>query len=228
MHSAVKLELDKTSALELPAFEPEEIDYFLNKAMLNYIKAKYAGLNMGRESFEQTQQLIDDLRILVKEHVFNTLTAGGSSDKPYSYLVNIDTGVTDYMYRVGDEVMIQYTQGGNTKTKRIGVTECTSDTYNVYIANPFSEHRLHHGEAKPLRLFKEHSVELVTDGTYQETKYYFRYLRFPTSMSITTSTDCELPTVAHHEIVDMAVAIMLENIESNRYSGFKNETAIPE
>ena len=28
MHIAVKLELDKSSALELPSFEPEEIDFF--------------------------------------------------------------------------------------------------------------------------------------------------------------------------------------------------------
>ena len=32
MHLAFKLELDKTSALELPSFEPEEIDFWLNAA----------------------------------------------------------------------------------------------------------------------------------------------------------------------------------------------------
>ena len=30
MHIGFKVELDKTSSLELPAFEAEEIDYWLN------------------------------------------------------------------------------------------------------------------------------------------------------------------------------------------------------
>ena len=36
MHIALKLELDKTTALELPAFEPEEFEKILEENITNY------------------------------------------------------------------------------------------------------------------------------------------------------------------------------------------------
>ena len=65
MHTAVKLELDKTSALELPAFEPEEIDLWLNTAIRKFVKTRYGGNNARNQSFEETQKRIDDLRTLL-------------------------------------------------------------------------------------------------------------------------------------------------------------------
>lgn len=61
LHTAFKIELDKTSALELPAFEPEEIDYWLNEAVKKYVKLRY-------REFEKSQKRMDDLRPLIKEY----------------------------------------------------------------------------------------------------------------------------------------------------------------
>jgi hypothetical protein len=229
MHQAVKLELDKTSALELPSFEPEEIDYWLNKAIITFIKSRYSGINLLRESFEQTQRRMDDIRILVTEFPFTSLTSGTTDiDKPYSYLVDLDLLVEDYLYRVGEEVEISYVDSytSTTYTKRQGITECTSDTYRRYVDNPYSEHRLHHGEAKPLRLFKGNFVELITDSNYSITKYYLRYLRYPTVVSYTDEVDCELPDHTHSEIVNITVSMMLENIESIRHRSFREDSEV--
>jgi hypothetical protein len=218
MHTAVKLELDKTSALELPAFEPEELDYWINRSILLYIKSRYSGFNITREGFEQVQKRADDLRILVTEFPFTSLTVGDSYDKPNSYLADLDLINEDYLVRVGEEVEIVV---GNT-TKRQGVTECTSDSYRTFIDNPYSEHRLHYGEAKPLRLFKGNNAELITDGNYTISKYFLRYLRYPQQVSLTNGDDCELPAHTHDEIVKITVSTLLENIESIRHQTFRD------
>jgi len=65
MHIAVKLGLDKSSALELPAFEPEEIDLWLNVAQDRFIKQRLFGNNPKRTGFEADSKRISDLQTLV-------------------------------------------------------------------------------------------------------------------------------------------------------------------
>lgn len=233
MHTAVKLGLDKTSALELPAFEPEEIDYWLNKHIRLFVKHRYSGSTAKGDSIEQTQARFDDIRILVREQPFTSFTTSTTYDKPNSYLVDIAILLEepyDYLHTLEEEVTISYTDSysGETITKRQGVTEIDSNSYRFYIDNPYSEHRLHYGEAKPLRLFKGAFAELVTDGTYSISGYYIKYLRAPQAVSLADGIDCELPEYTHDTIVDMTVATLLENIESPRYQVFKADTGIPE
>ena len=62
MHIAVKLGLDKSAALELAAFEPEEIDFWLNVAMDRFIKQRLFGTNVKQQGFEAGNKRISDLR----------------------------------------------------------------------------------------------------------------------------------------------------------------------
>lgn len=227
MHLAVKLGLDKTEGLTYAAFEPEEIDFWLNEAIDRFIKVRYSGTNPKRESFEQSQKRVDDLRSLVKEVVLSptvspaTESSGGYtiSFKPNSYHVDEDDLPADYMFFLNDEVSISFTHPvtGVVTTLRTYPVVCTSDTYSTKINDPYSEHILHLGTARPLRLFSEKGIELVTDGQYTITDYFFKYLRKPTTVSIGTATDCDLPEHTHREIVLLAVKILTENIESPRY-----------
>jgi hypothetical protein len=235
MHIAVKLGLDKSSALELPSFEPEEIDFWLNKAILQFVDSRYSGYNNKKESVESNQRVTDDLVSLIKEVPAQILSQGSVLyDKPNSYVTLFQTWWPDYYKRLSEEVMISYTNSitNTIVSKRQGITECTSDSYRAFIDNPYSEHRLYLGEAKPLRLFKgEQSnmvLELITDGNYSITMYFLKYLKIPSVVSITTPTNCDLPLHTHHRIVDLTVSMLLENIESNRYQGFKSESSTSE
>lgn len=71
MHTAFKVELDKTSSLELPAFEPEEIDYWLNQGISKFVKNRYDGLNSKNKGFEQSQKRTDDLAPLIFRKVIS-------------------------------------------------------------------------------------------------------------------------------------------------------------
>ena len=220
MHTFFKLEMDKsiTAGLDLPAFEAEEIDYWLNEAIRKFVKTRYSGQNLKGESFEQSQKRIDDLRTLIEEEDL-TPSSGGSDDKPNSFIASLTSLSETYWMTISEEVIIQYTKLGDssTSTKRQGVTQCTADTYRSHIDDPYSEHILHYEMAKPLRLFKGDSVELITDGNYDVTKYWIRYLKKPTEVVHSTGTDCDLPDHTHNEIVKIAANMALENVEQPRY-----------
>lgn len=227
MHTHFKLELDKTSSLdEIPSFLPEEIDLWLNKGIMKFIKTRYSGINFKKESFEETQKRIDDLRTLVTEATISggNLTTG--TDKPNSFVADLSSLSDTYMFTLGEEVTISYNDIRTPtvdSTKRQGIKEATVNNYRSLIDNPYSEHNLHYEEAQPLRLFQGNNVELITDGDYDVTEYHIRYIKEPSEVDYDTPTNCDLPDHTHDEIVKIAVNMALENIEQPRYQTHANE-----
>lgn len=179
MHVGVKQELDKTSALELPSFEPEEIDFWLNNAIKKFTKTRYGGTNTKGESFEETQKRIDDLRTLIQA-VSNSSVSSLTSDYPNGYRWDLPS---DYWFALSEEANIEV----NAVETRVGITECTIDEYRFMVDDPFSEHVLHYGSAKPLRIFNANSVELISDGSYTVDDYHLTYLRSPNEVSLVTA-----------------------------------------
>jgi len=276
MHVAFKLLLDKSTGLEFPAFEPEEIDLWLNKAQRQFVKNRFLGTDKGI-GFEQTSKRIMDLSVLLTE---DTLVYRNGTDlvvgtiKDNSFVADLSRCPTTVFLIVGDEVLIAYADlldtltsvtTGNLVTgsayyvltstithngtvysageyfeaananftgsgtvalvtaKKQGVTNCTANNYRAHIDDPYSEHRLHYEEAKPLRLIYQRYVELVTDGNYGILEYSIRYLREPADVAVGTPTHCELPAHTHDEIVALAANMVLENIEQPRYKSNLNE-----
>lgn len=193
-----------------------EIFHWLNKAVDTFVKTRWSGNNPKREGFEQTQKRIDDLRTIVKEA---TISVNTGTVKPNSYTATIPA---DYLFTVGEEVTIQYTKNGSTVTSREGISETSIDKYTDDIINPFSEHMLHNDWARPLRLYRDNVVELITDGTYSITSYYLRYISKPTIIAL-PSTACNLPEQTHYEIVKIATKMYLERTTNPRQQTYNNE-----
>ena len=109
MHVALKLELDKSDSLNNISFEPEEIDYWLNRAVRLFVKTRYTGSNYKRESFEQTQKRTDDIRTLVESVRIDTIETNGLdflySATPITFIAELPL---DYMFTVGEQVEIVY------------------------------------------------------------------------------------------------------------------------
>ncbi len=106
---------------------------------------------------------------------------------------------------------------------RQGISETTSDTYRQEIDNPYSEHVLEDNKAKPLRLFKNTDVELITDGDYGVFYYYIRFIQEPTEVVLSTVTNSDLPEHTHDEIVKLAANMILENTGNPRYQTHSRE-----
>ena len=243
MHTAVKLELDKSSALELPAFEPEEIDDWLNNAIRKFVKTRYSRMNPKKESFEESQKRSDDLKPLVvnyqtpllhSEHStligpYALTTTSVMKDNVFglidgtSYVIDTPGGYSwpsNHWFTLSERCDIL----ANGIMSRVGVIECTADELEQKLEDPFSEHIVHYGRAKPIRIFNANDVELITDSTYTVLYYYLTYLRAPATVQVTaTAVSCDLPEHTHDEIVKLAVSMMLESIEQPRYQTYQNE-----
>lgn len=194
-----------------------DIFYWINRAIEKFVKTRYDGNNYKREAFEQNQKRIDDLRTLITESSIVTTTG---TIKPNSYIALLPTG---YTFAIAEEVDITFINSlGASTTKHQGVTEITSERYIEEIRNPFSEHNLHYEYAKPLRLFYDTSVELISDGGYSIPLYRLRYIKQPTIVAL-PSTNSDLPLHTHAEIIKIAVSMYLENTKNNRYSTYANE-----
>ena len=215
MQTAFKVELDKTESLELPSFEASEIDYWLNQAILDFVKQNY-------KHFEEDRIVEEALRVLLLETTLSATSGTAGINKPNSYIA--DTSVlTDYMYTVDEQCAITFSDDDGTliHQKRQGVTPCKLNDYNYKVNDPHSEHILHYGVAKPLRLYYGNKVELISDGNYVVDQYYLRYLKFPAVIS--ASVDSDLPVANHDEIVRLAVRKALENIEQARFRSYVEE-----
>jgi len=84
MHTAVKLGLDKTSSLDIPAYEPEEIDLWLNIAQDRFIKQRL-------HEFEKGSKRISDLQILVVNKETNANPWVAVTKYPNTTSINLGT-----------------------------------------------------------------------------------------------------------------------------------------
>lgn len=127
-HTSIKLGLDKTASLSLPHFEPEELDYWINVAIKQFVKTRYSGNNMLGAGFEQIQKRIDDLRTLVRETRI-TLTDGTSNeDKPNSRIATLPT---KYWFSLSEEVLIAYVGLNDSTTSVASGSLVTGSVYKV-------------------------------------------------------------------------------------------------
>lgn len=218
-------EMQHAFTMLIETYSPEfEIDskpdsytifHWLNVAQLELVKQRYSGNNMTRESFEETQERTDELRTLVRNVGIVPLNGVPGSIRPNTVIATLPQG---YMFAVGEEVYIEFPNplDGGTTQKRTGVTHATSDTIIHKLNNPYSEHRLHYEEAKPLRIFTESFVELTTDGTYTIPYYHLRYIKTPNQIFLPVG-NCELPEHLHQEVVRLAVHLFVNSIGASRY-----------
>lgn len=107
----------------------------------------------------------------------------------------------------------------STKSKRVGVKPIQHDDYNKIVNDPFN--KPNHDQA--VRLMLGDKVEIITGAEFDITKFYMRYVRKPLAVDFANTVDCELANHTHEEIVDLAVSIALEDIESGRYQTHLNE-----
>lgn len=210
-----------------PKYSTNDILYWLNQSVNKYIENYTSGSDIRGESLEETTRVANALDPLVVESTIVSPNLAVGTIKPNSYTANLASLSSTYRHRLSEEVTISYTDDlGQSVTKRQGITECTSDRYSAKINDPYSEHRLHYGEAKPLRLFRNSLAELITDGNYSITAYYIRYLKEPST--ITYSQTCDLASFIHSFIVKQAVDMALENSASERYKTHLVETKTTE
>lgn len=186
----------------------DTIFYYINRAKDEYVKQLY-------RAFQLNQELSDKLRTLVKtdKYVSIDFTRTGnrwSTDYPEGY-----------MYTLGEQASINIYSNKCPAlvSNSTDVIEATVETVDRILNNSLSEYRLHHNQARPVRLYTDGKIVLITDGNYGINEYQLTYLRNAKDLgNKLTEEYTELPVDTHQEIVDAAVMMYIQQAASMQQS----------
>lgn len=199
LHTAFKIELDKSGNMGYPAFLPEEIDYWLDKALYQVISNKFTGNNTLKQPFEKSVKRIHDLSPLVGTAKDITLIKTQNTNQ-----LRCDDVFKNKLFYV-DAVLKWDSQTGK-QTANIELIEHSNigNFAQTYNNTPWIEH--------PVAVIDNDSLCIYVDPISMKSNEYkmdLTYVGKPTDISILSDT-------VQYEIVSRAVALALENIESPR------------
>lgn len=229
MQIAFERELNIIDDLQKPTSDTTL--YWLNQAVMKFVKTRYSGVNSKTESFEQSQKRMEDLRTLVSL-MKGTAQATGILSNEYSVLLGDDhlihlstsVGILPKNQIAGDNCWKKNAAGEYIKRYSDPI-QVTQDTLDRQLENSLSEHNLHYCAAKPLQLIRGRMMYFYTDDNYQVTDCNITYLKTPTAITLDSPflEYTDLPKHTHSEIVKLAVQMYLENTMNQRYTSYSNE-----
>lgn len=212
-HLSFKFGLDKIDSLNYPNMLPEEIDLLLNQGYKRWVKQRYGYSNPKRESFEETQKRTEDLKNIVKTAVLT----------PQAYSVdNIDTNSrfinlpVDHWFNIQERVKLGYTCGGISIEEYVQVRPIQHIEFDKVISDEFKKP----DTTKVLRLMDNGKIEIIYASGTSIVEYRLRYIKQPVTVSLALGITFETSEHTHQEIVDEAIKIALEDIESKRNNTF--------
>jgi len=228
MHTEFKVFRDGIDSNTYPELQPAEIDIILNEAMDRFTKTRYGGNNPQRKGFEGVQKRTDDLKVLTKSK-FAAVTS-----VPYYnaigeaiYRADLDDLFDDDAQTIPstDEYMIYIKSvvdscTDNTESccgwKRVNLQQ--QDDLSPIAEDPFNKPLA----SRPVVFFEDGDLFVWTEDGGVIRNVLVTFIKKPIRMhlgtygGVTTPVDCELSEYTHKEIVQLAVDISLENLQSPR------------
>ena len=195
MHERIDNLLDKS---DLPWFNSEEKDNYLNMAVNEYVKKIHA-------EFEVTEKRREDIRPLI------TIASGGGSSIPLpsDFMFALSLKGT---FRVADKC-------GTIRDKIVPIKPAQWDDINKMRLDPFNKPTNEHP------VYTSTSTSMVIEADTVPSNWTFVYIKYPTPINGTglPNDTLELPEYTHDEIVNLAVRKMLMTVESQSYQVQLNE-----
>lgn len=239
--AAFELEINKLdNALQKPV--TDDSIYWLNQAMLKFVKERFNGNLPHRTSYEQNEKRTRDLINLLREKIYNFsddnvwtlgtelptyLAEQGSQlivravHKSYDeYALNYPE---DMMFVLNEDVVISDNEDGHEMDTC--VFECTADNFMYRVNNSLTDFHYRYHRARPLRVRTQTGFRLLTDTNYKIKQYTLGYLKKPEEI---TNEDPDtnyqdFPDYIWTEIVKIAAQMYIENQADPRYRTLTNE-----
>lgn len=207
-HSYFKIAMDKNSQSVAfggcPSFLPQEIDYWLNQGLYQEVSNKFTGNNSLRTPFEKSVKRVHDLEKLVKTD--NSLVMSKATDLNQCRLDNLFNG--DRMFFV--DATLNY----NNKKANIKLIDHDSASRfkKTYNNNPWIE--------EPVGVIQDNSLLVYIDDLAMNSPTYsvdLTYVKTPVKIeNLPASGMSEIPEYMQFEVINRAVELALEDIESRR------------
>lgn len=206
LHIAFKIAMDKNSASAAfggcPAFLDEEIDYWLNQGMYQEVSNKFTGLNTLKQPFEQSVKRIHDLEKLVKT----------DSAIELNHSTGNECIAHDLFKNRMFFVSATFRFDGNTSNIALIDHSSAKRFKQSYDNLPYI--------ASPVSYIENNELHILYDPISMKADKYFvdiTYIKYPTKVEdLTDEGMIEFPEYMQYEIVNRAVELALEGIESKR------------
>lgn len=199
--------------------------YWLNQAVVKFVKDRFNGNAPKRTSYEQNEKRSRDLINLYKEDSTTEFNLDESHPSYTSYGYSYPE---DMMFVLNENVIIS-----NLNDKYLMDTcvfECTADSFMYRVNNKLTDFHYRFHRARPLRVRQKEGFLLLTDKKYKINKYTVGYLKVPTELTnedpYTEYTDFEDYTWL--EIIKIAAQMYIENQSDPRYKTITNEVITQE
>lgn len=195
MHEKIDAILDKS---DLPWFNKEEKDLFLNMAANEYVKNIH-------DEFEVTEKRREDIRPLILEQD----GVGLNIDLPSDFMFALSVRGTFSIYD----------NCGIRTNKVVPIKPAQHDDINKMLNDPFNKPTNEH----PLYTSLADSFKIYSDSSPSSwTMVYIKYPKTVNAVSLPNDS-LDLPDYTHDEIINLAVRKMLMSIESSNYQVQLNE-----
>lgn len=208
LHIAFKIAMDKNSKSiafgGCPAFLPDEIDYWLNQGLYQEISNKFTGLNTAKIAFEGSVKRIHDLENLIV------------TDKGQATIKLNDTNCCYVNNLFGTKRMffISATLNfGDNKANVILVKHEDAQRFKMtHSNNPWID--------IPVGTIEDNNLYVYYDSINMQADTYtvdITYVKYPTMVDeLNGANMTEIPEYMQYEMVNRAVELALEDIESRR------------
>ena len=194
-HEKIDVIIDKH---DLPWFEPEEKDIFLNFAQQEFVNQRYS-------EFEVNEKRRQDIRTLI-----TTFSAGA---------VSSITVPSDMLFVLSLKGTFNVVICGQTVQRETHIRPMQHDDVNKIINDPFNKPT----NDEPVYVTNANTLEILSDNTAISTE--LTYIKEPLVIDTVTNPTgvFSTPTYTHNEIVNIAVRKMLGSIEQQNYNLQVNE-----
>lgn len=208
LHIAFKIAMDKNSQSVAfggcPAFLPDEIDYWLNQGLYQEINTKFTGNNPTKIAFEGSIKRTHDLENLIRTD--NNVSATKEADTNRCFIANLFSNTRMFFI---DAVLNFGNNKANVKLVSHEIAQRFRKTHNN---NPWIE--------EPVGVIQDNTLYVYYDSVAMNADSYsvdITYVKFPTKIEDLPATGMdEIPEYMQFEIVNRAVELALEDIESKR------------
>lgn len=209
IHKAFKIQMDKNAESVsfggCPAFLPEEEDLFLNQAFIEVISNKFTGMNSQQVPFEGGVKRIADLENLVKTDY--DISASFDSSSNVLTVENFSNNNTRMFYV---DAVLHF---GSKQSNCVLISHENARRFRkTYSNDPWID--------IPVSTLENNKLIVYID-THSMTEPYtvdITYVSFPPKIDYTQADKeiTEVPERVLYEVINRAVVIALENIESKR------------
>lgn len=217
--AAFELEINKLDdSLNKPV--TDDSIYWINQAVMKFIKERFNGSAPHYTSYEQTEKRTKDLVKLLSEAIIDTPEPDTSHPSYDCYEYEYPE---DMLYTLNEDIIITDINGEHPVD--VCVFECTADSFMYRVMNSLTDFHYRFRRARPLRVKTRNGFRLLTDKKYKIDKYTIGYLKMPIEI---TNKD---PYTEYEdfydsiwlEIVKIAAQMYIENQSDPRYKTITNE-----